>query len=104
MVTRSEFSCQRCQDCCKYLTVKISRKEIEKIKKLGYSDFYDYDTHIKSHIIKMDEHGCFFLKKDGSGCTIYRDRPKVCREYPFGKLDEVESCRPALLKYKFKKN
>jgi Fe-S-cluster containining protein len=106
MITPENFVCDRsCGDCCRYLTVKLFKKDIEAIKRQGFAEeeFLEYDSHIKSYVLKMTDEGCPFLgHKDGRyHCKIYKIRPKVCREYPFGSRKEVESCKPALLKYKF---
>ena len=105
MITPETFKCDRsCGDCCIYLTVRLNKKEIEAIKKAGYDDFYEYDSHIKNNVMKLGEDGCPFLgkKKGKYYCKIYSIRPKVCRQYPFVKTDEIESCKPQLLKYKSK--
>jgi Fe-S-cluster containining protein len=108
MISKDSFVCDRsCGDCCKFLTVKLYKKDIETIKKEGYleGDFVEYDNHIKSNVLKLIDSGCIFLGvKDGKyHCTIYNSRPKVCIKYPFVKDDKIESCKPVLLKYKFKK-
>ena len=106
MITKDEFVCDRsCVDCCKYLTVKLTKKDISNIQKEGYDNFYDYDSHIKSPVLKWTDDGCPFLgkKKGKYYCKIYNSRPKVCRKYPFVEKDEIEDCKPQLLKYKAKK-
>ena len=105
MLTPENFKCDRkCADCCKYLTVKLYKKDIEAIKKAGHDDFFEYDSHIKSNVLKNQEQCLFLGHKDGKYyCKIYKIRPKVCRKYPFVNSDKIESCKPALLKYKFKK-
>ena len=107
MITSENFVCDRtCADCCKYLTVKLYKKDIEAIKKAGYEEgfFLDYDTHIKSYVLRMNDKNCVFLGKKGNNyfCKIYRSRPKVCRAYPFAGKTEIESCKPSLLRYKMK--
>ena len=108
MITLENFSCDRsCADCCKYLTVKLYKKDIEAIKREGYKEefFVEFDTHIKSPVLKIRDEKCVFLgkKKKGYYCKIYGSRPKVCRLYPFLNSNKVESCKPELLKYKFGK-
>jgi Fe-S-cluster containining protein len=87
-----EFSCKRCAECCKKLTVKITKKDIDRIKKLGFSHFFEFDDFIRSYVLLKDEKGCIFLEEDQ--CKIYDDRPKTCKDYPFCESDEVEDCRP----------
>ena len=73
----SLFKCKRCGKCCNELKggVLLSPEEVER---LAIPDEY--------LIVKGDQ---IFLKlpcpfyKDG--CSIYPDRPKVCREFPLNK-------------------
>ncbi len=102
MLTPSNFRCERCADCCKYLTVKLSKKDISKIKREGYDEFMEFDEHIGSYVLRLRDEKCVFLDK-GDNCRIYSIRPEVCREYPFVESDEVENCKPELLKDKFRK-
>ena len=106
MLTPSTFLCKRCADCCRYLTVKLSKKDIEAIKDKSYKEdfFIKFDRYIKSPVLKNKDEGCVFLgKKEGKYyCKIYNIRPKVCRKYPFVESDKVESCKPKLLRFKFR--
>ncbi len=108
MLTAETFKCDRkCADCCKYLTVKLSNKDIMVIKEGGYGeeDFLEYDGHIDSAVLKVNDAGCVFLTKKGDKyyCKIYKIRPCVCKQYPFVSSNKIESCKPNLLRYKFKK-
>lgn len=109
MITLENFRCNRsCADCCKYLTVKLYKKDIENIKREGFDEafFMDFDTHIKSPVLRIINEKCVFLgkKKGRYYCKIYKSRPKVCRLYPFVNSNKIESCKPNLLKYKIKKS
>ncbi|MBW2974536.1 YkgJ family cysteine cluster protein [Candidatus Woesearchaeota archaeon] len=109
MLTPQNFRCDRgCAECCKYLTVKLYKKDIEAIKKEGYEEefFMEFDTHIKSPVLKLRDDKCVFLgkKKGEYYCRIYKIRPKVCRLYPFVNSETIESCRPELLKYRSNTN
>jgi len=105
MITKETFNCVRCADCCKHLTVKLSKKDIRPIKKAGYREefFVEYDTHIRSPVLKLTDKGCIFLAKVKGmySCLIYEIRPLVCKQYPFVNSDKVESCKPVLLKNKY---
>ena len=108
MLTPETFDCDRtCADCCKYLTVKLSNKDIKKIKRAGFKEefFMEFDTHIGSPVLKLTDNGCVFLTKKGDKyyCKIYQIRPTVCRKYPFVSSDKIESCKPNSLKYKYGK-
>jgi len=106
MLTTENFKCnRRCADCCKYLTIKLYKKDSKEIKRAGYNEdfFMEFDTHIKSPVLRLKDGKCVFLgkKENKYYCKIYKIRPKVCRLYPFVNKSKIESCKPNLLKYKF---
>jgi|TARA_Y100000310_G_C20680087_1_gene815403 Fe-S-cluster containining protein len=100
--TKKNFKCDRyCGECCKKLTVKLTKSDIAKIKELEFKekDFVDDNlAHLNIFFIKND-HGCFFLNENSNGkfsCKIHDIRPKTCRQYPFfGKNPKpIKSCLP----------
>jgi Fe-S-cluster containining protein len=101
-ITKESFQCDRhCGECCKKLAVKVTKENIKQIKKLGYKeeDFLENDLiPINVFILKRNKKGCIFLKKSKGGeysCTIHKNRPKTCRQYPFFEKDKyIESCLP----------
>lgn len=99
MISVQDFKCIKCGDCCKFLIVKVGKRDIDKIKKAGYDDFFGMDSHIRDNVLKRDDEGCVFLAKKGKEyfCRIYEIRPKVCKDYPFVNSSVVESCKPVLL-------
>jgi Fe-S-cluster containining protein len=106
MIRSENFSCKRCGECCRELIVKLYKKEIDDIKKAGFGkDFFSYDPHIRSHVLKKTRGKCIFLGKKEREfyCRIYEIRPRVCREYPFVNSLEVENCKPILFKNCFVK-
>ena len=102
--TKENFKCDRyCGECCKKLLVEISNKDIKSIEKLGYKkdDFIMEDVfNPKRKFLKKQKNGwCVFLEKEKDGkytCKIHKDRPKVCRDYPFfpETPKEIKSCLP----------
>ena len=100
--TKESFQCNRyCGECCKKLSVLVSKEDIKNITKLGIKkeDFLDRDLlSINKFMLKRDKDGCIFLKqhKDGKySCSIHKNRPKTCRQYPFfGKEKAIDSCLP----------
>ena len=102
MFKKENFQCNRyCGECCKKLSVMVSKEDIKNITKLGYKeeDFLDKDLlSINKFMLKRDKNGFVFLKKHNDGkysCTIHNNRPKTCRQYPFfGKNNKVGSCLP----------
>jgi Fe-S-cluster containining protein len=102
MLTKENFQCNRyCGQCCKKLVIRVSKGEIEKIRKLGYKDedFLERDLAYRhKFVLKRNKKGCVFLKKNKDGkysCRIYKNRPKTCRQYPFfGNKNKIGSCLP----------
>ncbi|MBW2976877.1 YkgJ family cysteine cluster protein [Candidatus Woesearchaeota archaeon] len=102
MLMKNDFRCNRyCGQCCKKLVVRVSKADIERIRKLGCDekDFLERDLLYRNKfILKKNEKGCIFLKrhKDGKySCTIYKHRPKTCVHYPFfSKNRAVKGCMP----------
>jgi|TARA_Y100000031_G_C8048261_1_gene304933 Fe-S-cluster containining protein len=106
MVTKKDFKCKQCGECCK-LIVKLSKKDIERIEKVGYGkeEFAALDpleprSKVKD-AMKRRNSRCVFsdLKENKYWCRIYKIRPRNCRIFPFFN-DDVESCKPdRLLKW-----
>ena len=100
--TKQSFQCNRyCGECCKKLSVMVSKEDIKNITKLGYKkeDFLDEDLlSINKFMLKRNNDGCTFLKQNKDGmysCSIHKNRPKTCRQYPFfGKEKAIDSCLP----------
>jgi|TARA_B100001964_G_scaffold9662_1_gene10262 Fe-S-cluster containining protein len=102
MLTKENFQCDRyCGQCCKKLTIRVSKADIERIRKLGYKeeDFLERDLLYRNKfVLKRDKNKCVFIKKSKDGkylCRIYKNRPKTCQQYPFfGNKNKVGSCLP----------
>lgn len=75
--------CSNCGICCTETEMLLSKKDIKRLEKLGYS---------KTHFAKSDKQGYVQLKnRDGycvfydimnRRCGVYADRPSGCRVYP----------------------
>jgi len=93
---KSTFNCTKCGECCIYTTVKLSEEDMQRIEKLGHKEFHEWDHIIRAPVLKKNKDGCVFLRKKGDKflCSIYGNRPEVCRKYPFFDTDVVEDCRP----------
>ena len=99
MWTKKNFKCDRyCGKCCKELVVRVSKREINKIRKLGYEDFVEVDyVDPSKFVLKKNKKGCVFLKKNKKGrysCGIHKNRPKICQKYPFFDTKPIKSCYP----------
>lgn len=81
--------CFRCTECCRTFAIKVTKQEIEYIKR---------KTGIKLNTKKISPHRyetippCPFLK-DGS-CSIYDIRPCQCRLYHCGRLSKDDTIKP----------
>src|SRR3989338_6493312 len=102
--TKENFKCDRyCGECCKKMLVNVDSKDIKRIERLGYkkNDFVMEDVFDpKRKFLKKQKNGwCGFLEKDKNGkysCKIHKNRPKICRDYPFfpGTPKKIKSCLP----------
>lgn len=81
--------CGECDACCKYVSVEIdkpvTKSEVEDVK------FYLYHENTSVYIDEENDWYILFQtrckKLDSNGlCTIYEDRPPICRNY------DRESC------------
>ncbi len=70
--------CGTCHKCCIETEMPLTKKDIRRIRSLGYKDFYINDNGI--YKLKNINGMCIFLSKEG--CRIYAHRPLGCRLYP----------------------
>lgn len=103
------FECTRCGNCCGGGpgTIRVSDDEIAALAdrlRLSESDFRArYTRRLRGHdisLIEKDNYDCVFFVRD-RGCSVYDDRPKQCRTWPFWSSvvfsretwnDEAEEC------------
>jgi len=80
-----DTNCLACANCCKTTSPVFTDKDIVRVAKylrLKPSQFFDKYLKIdedKDYILKSLP--CMFLLEDNS-CSIYKVRPKACREFP----------------------
>lgn len=97
------FKCTRCATfCCQLGGPKLTKGDVERIKKAGYRENLFLEPANKSESLsamrsslKNGEDGsCVFLTSDPEHrryeCSIYDFRPVLCRLYPFN-FDRVDS-------------
>lgn len=85
MSVENKKLCDNCDLCCKYITLEIDKP----INKTDYNNiiwqllhenvnvFIDHDNDWYVEFITP----CLALDKKTKLCTIYKDRPKICRDY-----------------------
>jgi uncharacterized protein len=84
-VTR-RIDCLECGNCCNSLVPRVREDEISLLAGLDKVSVEDFT---KDHLEEDKYDGSLFLKAtpcrylNGKACTIYENRPKECREYPY---------------------
>jgi uncharacterized protein len=80
-----EIDCLTCANCCKTTSPIFYETDIERVAKslrMKPGDFVEKYLRIdedKDYVLKSSP--CPFLDS-GNYCSVYKDRPKACREYP----------------------
>ncbi len=75
--------CSNCGVCCTETEMLLSKKDIERLEKKGFSQnqFVNYDK--KGYVQLKNRHGyCIFYDLKNRRCSVYFDRPAGCRVYP----------------------
>ena len=94
------FECTRCGNCCSGTpgSVRVNDAEIAKLAEhleLAIDEFREiYTRPLRKGDVSLREKRngeCVFYRSDGAvegttmGCSVYRDRPRQCRTWPFWK-------------------
>lgn len=84
-------NCTFCGLCCT-LTVRLSKKDIKRIALTGRKkeEFAVADTDGRP-LLKRENGWCTFFKREGKVgmCTIYKNRPDNCRDFPGRKMCDL---------------
>ena len=83
------FKCTGCGNCCSKEpgAVFVSDEEVDsiiqylKMDKKAFLEQYTRKLHGKLVLKELPNFDCIFLKE--GRCSIYHERPKQCRTYPF---------------------
>lgn len=81
-----QIDCTACARCCRSLQIVLDRKDIARLaRRAGVSP----DAFVRRHVAEAPDgvlhfavSPCPMLGDDGR-CTVYADRPKACRDYPY---------------------
>ncbi|MGQ9672582.1 MAG: YkgJ family cysteine cluster protein [Candidatus Aminicenantales bacterium] len=80
------FKCQACGACCYNKSIPVSSDEVSRIARrlgLGRREFFRIYIEENHPVLQLKPDGsCIFLGP--GGCSIYPDRPFVCRLFPLG--------------------
>jgi Fe-S-cluster containining protein len=77
------MGCLECGTCCQETEMLLSKKDIERLQKKGFSIKF-FARHVKEGYItlrNLNGH-CVFFDVKNIKCKVYRDRPIGCRLYP----------------------
>ena len=76
-----EVLCSNCQACCCSLEVRL-------ISDTGVPYHHiDVDVHGNESMLRLDDGWCSALNRDTLMCSIYENRPWVCREFEMGSYE-----------------
>ena len=74
-VSESKVTCSNCQACCCRLEVMI-------ITDTGVSDVHiSLDEWGAETMLRLEDGWCSALDRDTYRCSIYENRPLICREF-----------------------
>jgi Fe-S-cluster containining protein len=85
------FGCLRCGGCCSGFsgTVRVTDDEISTLaRRLDLPEAAFRNSYTRSvgggviSLIEKENKDCIFFDKE-QGCTVYEDRPRQCRTWPF---------------------
>ncbi len=83
-----QIDCTVCANCCRVATVELSDRDVDRLAKslrlsrqkflAEYTVVNDQEENYRD--LRRSETGCVFLS--GNDCTVYDDRPDICRHFP----------------------
>ena len=96
------FKCVRCGWCCRTNKAPLTHSDIKRFKKLGHRDFVVPDIRGTSLIGKVLRHknGRCIFQDTKNRCTVYKDRPLICRCYPYTIVGITEPSRRIVVSYR----
>jgi len=89
-----KIDCTTCANCCKTLDITVSPADITRLSnrlnmtRKDFSTAYVTKDAMGDNILKSRP--CVFLGADNR-CTVYENRPEVCREFPYLHKDHFRS-------------
>lgn len=81
------FECSMCGKCCHQPSINILPGEADKISRAAGIPLFEFMTEYvvqtsDSRLLFRKTDPCAFLGNDNR-CTIWKDRPEICREFPY---------------------
>lgn len=86
-----KFKCTQCGDCCTGAPgfVWLNKAEITALAKRldmdegAFEQEYVIKVGIRKSLTERENGDCILLDAETRGCTVYEDRPRQCRTWPF---------------------
>lgn len=82
--TSTDVACSNCKACCCRLEVLIICDAPVPEK------FISRDEYGGESMLRLDDGWCAALDRDTFMCTIYENRPWICREFEMGSYECIE--------------
>lgn len=84
------FECTRCGNCCTGEPgfVWVNEGEIAELAAVcgetpdRFRQLYTYEVGKRRSLVELGDGSCVFFRP-GFGCTVYEQRPRQCRTWPF---------------------
>jgi Fe-S-cluster containining protein len=81
LLNEPEVTCSTCQACC-------CRLEVMLITDTGVPERYIEEDSWGSRVMaRLDDGWCAALNRDTMMCSIYENRPLICREFEMGAFE-----------------
>ncbi len=85
------FKCSQCGDCCTGAPgfVWVNKQEIAalakrmKMDEAAFEEQYVMSVGIRRSLKELPNGDCVLFDAKGRKCTVYEDRPRQCRTWPF---------------------
>ena len=82
-MTRDKVHCSRCDACC-------CRLEVMLISETGVPERFIAENQWGSQVMaRLDDGWCAALDRNTLRCTIYAQRPQICRDFEMGSYECV---------------
>lgn len=82
------YTCNRCMCCCHNAQIALDPYEIARLAQNRHLTTTDFISHYLTEggivLRNREDTSCIML--DADGCTVYADRPQICRTYPLKRL------------------
>ncbi len=80
-IPNTEITCTNCQACC-------CRLKVMMITDTGVPDSHiSVDKWGAETMLRLDDGWCSAVDRDTFMCTIYENRPLICREFEMGSFE-----------------